>query len=61
MDGYDIDQLDLQVLRSQMLLLNQEVALFDGSIRENIFVDQIGQPNSVLPFESGTVGLANDR
>lgn len=41
-DGYDIRKMDLHVLRSQYLLLSQEVALFDGSIRENIYVEEIG-------------------
>lgn len=42
-DGYDVTQLDLQVLRSQMLILSQEVALFDGTIRENIQVAEIAK------------------
>lgn len=42
-DGYDIRKLDLQILRSQFLLLSQEVALFNGSIKENIFVEEIGK------------------
>jgi ABC-type multidrug transport system fused ATPase/permease subunit len=41
-DGYDISRMDLHVLRSQYLLLSQEVALFDGTIRENIYVEEIG-------------------
>lgn len=41
-DGLDISRLDLQVLRSQFLLLDQEVVLFDGTIRENIYIHDIG-------------------
>jgi ABC-type multidrug transport system fused ATPase/permease subunit len=40
-DGYDIKKLDLQILRHQYLLLSQEVALFDGTIKENIDIEEI--------------------
>ncbi|GLJ10640.1 hypothetical protein SUGI_0132270 [Cryptomeria japonica] len=36
LDGTDIKDLDLKWLRKQMALVNQEPALFAGSIRENI-------------------------
>lgn len=36
LDGIEIDQIDIENLRSQMAIVPQEVILFAGSIRENI-------------------------
>ena len=35
-DGYDITQLDSKKLRSELLIISQEIALYEGTIRENL-------------------------
>lgn len=35
-DGYDISKMDIKQLRSEFLIINQEIALFEGTLRENM-------------------------
>ena len=35
-DGYNISKIDLKKLRSEFLVINQDIALFEGTLRENI-------------------------
>ena len=34
-DGYDISKIDSKKLRSEMLIISQEIALYEGTLREN--------------------------
>ena len=44
-DGYDITQFDLKKLRSEFLFISQEVALFKGTIKENLKPEYISERN----------------
>ena len=35
-DDYDITKMDIKQLRSEFLIINQEIALFEGTLRENM-------------------------
>ncbi|NLB94643.1 MAG: cyclic nucleotide-binding domain-containing protein [Armatimonadetes bacterium] len=55
LDGYDLEQVSLSSLRSQVGVVPQEVTLFSGTIRENI---AFGQPNAPLDEVVGAAMLA---
>ena len=59
-DGFDITKLDLQILRSQFLLLSQEVALFDRTIKENIYVEEIGNRKVINQKSTKKNNKSND-
>jgi ABC-type multidrug transport system fused ATPase/permease subunit len=40
-DEYDISQFDLKQLRSEMLVISQEIALYEGTILENMYPECI--------------------
>ncbi|HHX39999.1 MAG TPA: peptidase domain-containing ABC transporter [Armatimonadetes bacterium] len=55
LDGYDLEQVSLSSLRSQVGVVPQEVTLFSGTIRENI---AFGRPNAPLDEVVGAAMLA---
>jgi ABC-type multidrug transport system fused ATPase/permease subunit len=38
-DGYDISKIDIKKLRSEFLVVSQEIALFEGTLRENLIYE----------------------
>ncbi|NOT63177.1 MAG: peptidase domain-containing ABC transporter [Acidobacteria bacterium] len=55
LDGYDLEQVSLDSLRSQIGVVAQDVFLFSGSIRENI---ALGDPDAPLQEVVGAAMLA---
>ncbi len=40
-DGYDITKIDAKKLRSEFLVISQEVTLFEGSLRDNLLFENV--------------------
>jgi len=63
-DGYDISGFDLKQLRSEMLIINQEIALFEGTIFENMCPEHAGKPEDrdlvIAEVESGVIMTRED-
>jgi len=46
-DGYDISRIDLKQLRSEVLVISQEIALFEGTLLENMNPEMLGSPSTI--------------
>lgn len=54
-DGHDIRDVGLEVLRSRLALVPQDSTLFMGTLRENLYVQFHEPMTSYRPFSTNTV------
>ena len=51
-DGYDITKIDAKKLRSEFLVISQEITLFEGSLRDNLLFENVIHKNEHLKVNS---------
>ncbi|MSR39104.1 MAG: ABC transporter ATP-binding protein [Planctomycetes bacterium] len=59
LDGVDLRELDIDQLRSNIGVVFQETALFDGTLRENIQLGKPDAPMSEVEAAAATAGVAS--
>lgn len=47
-DGYNITEIGLDVLRNRLALVPQDTNLFLGTLRENLYASQFSTPHDVF-------------